>query len=68
MNAEEITELIILLKYFEDLFDDTLGDWHTEPLDLELNPSSKPFNCKYYPVTSIKKEKFRKDLERLVKI
>ena len=50
LNAEERTQLLMLIKYFEDLFDGTLGDWYTEPIDLELNKNSKPFNYKYYPV------------------
>ena len=50
MNAAERTQLISPLEDFEDLFDGTIGDWDTDPVDLELNPNSKPFNCKYYPV------------------
>ena len=34
MNAEEITQLLRLLDYFEGLFDVTLGDWDTDPVDL----------------------------------
>ena len=34
MNAEERTQLIRLLEYSKDLFDGTLGDWDTEPVDL----------------------------------
>ena len=59
-NNEEITQLIILLKYVDDLFGGTLGDWYTYPTDLELNPYSKPFNCKYYPVPIIKNDTFPK--------
>ena len=28
-NAEERTQILIILQYFEDLFDGTLGDWDT---------------------------------------
>ena len=66
LNAEERTLLLSLLEYFEDLFDGTLGDWDTEPIDLELNPYFKPFNSRYYPVPRINKETFRKELKRLV--
>ena len=38
MNAEERTQLLSLPEDFEDLFDGTLGDWDTEPADLEINP------------------------------
>ena len=47
LNAEEITQLLSLLEEFEDLFDGTLGDWSTEPVDLELKTVSKPFNGRY---------------------
>ena len=66
LNAEERTLLLSLLEEFKDLFDGTLGDWATEPVDLELNPDSTPFNSIYYPVPRINKEKFRKELKGLV--
>ena len=47
--------------------DGTLGDWATEPVDLEINPDSKPFNSRHYPFPRIK-ESFRKELKRLVEI
>ena len=34
LNAEERTFLLSLLEDFEDLFDGTLGNWATEPVDL----------------------------------
>ena len=68
INAEERTLLLNLLKDFEYLFDGTLGDWATEHVDLELNPDSKPFNSRYYPVPRINKETFRKELKLLVEI
>ena len=34
LNAEEITQLLRLIKYFEDLFDGNLGDWDTEPINM----------------------------------
>ena len=46
MNYEEKNQRIRLIKYFEDLFDGTIGDWYTEPIDLELNTYYKQFNCK----------------------
>ena len=68
MNAAERTLLLSLLGYFEDFFDGTLGNWATEPVDLELSPDPKPFNSRYYPVPRINKETFRKDIKRLVEI
>ena len=68
MNAEERTLLLSLLGDFDDLFDENLGYWVTEPVDLELNPYSKPFNSTYYPIPIINKEKFRKELKCIVEI
>ena len=50
------------------MFGGTLGDWETEPIDLELKPGYKPFNCKYYLVPGGKKYAFGKYPERLMKI
>ena len=50
------------------MFDGTLGDWDTDPVDLDLKPGSKPFNSKYYPFPRINKENFRKELRQLVGI
>ena len=45
-NTEEITQILRLLKYFEDLFGGNLGECYTEPVYLELNTDYKPFHCK----------------------
>ena len=50
------------------MFDGTLGDWDTDPIDLEIKPGYKPFNSKYYLVPIINKETFRKELKHLVEI
>ena len=68
MNAEERIQLLRLLGDFEDLFDGTLGDWDTDPVNMEINPGSKPFNSKYYPVPRLNKGAFCKELKLLAKI
>ena len=68
LNDEERTHLLRLLEEFEYLFDGTLGDWDTDPVELELKPGSKPCNSKYYLVPIINKDTFRKELKRLLKI
>ena len=50
------------------MFGGTLGYWDTDPVELELNPDSKPFHCKYYPVPKTNKDTFLKEIKRLVKI
>ena len=59
LKSEERTELLRLVRDFEDLFVCNLGDWDIYPVDLELNPYSKPFKFKYYPVPIIKKYTFQ---------
>ena len=68
MNAEERTQLLRLLKYFGGFFYGALGYWDIDPVNLDLNPGSKPFNSKYYPVPIINRVNFRKELECLLKI
>ena len=66
LNDEGRTLLLSFLEDFEEFFDVTLGDWDTEPVNLEPNPDSKPFNSRYYLVPRINKEIFRKEIKRLV--
>ena len=58
LDAKERTQLLRLLKDFDNLFDGNLGYWETAPYNLELNPYYKPFNSKYYLVPIINKETF----------
>ena len=46
LDAEEMPQLLMLLGYFKDFFGGTLGEWDTDPVDMELKPDSKPFNSK----------------------
>ena len=50
------------------MFDGTLGEWDTDPIDLELKPNFKSVNIKYYPVPRTNKETFRKELQFLVEV
>ena len=68
LNTEERTLLLRPLESFEDLFDGTLGNWATDPVNLELNTDYKPFNSIYHPVPIINKETFQKELNLLVEI
>ena len=68
MNAEERTQLLRLLQYVEYLFGGTVQDWDIDFVDLELNTNYKPFNFKYYPVPTINKGSFSKEIKRLAKI
>ena len=39
-----------LLTKYEFLFNVTIGNWKTKPVDIELHPGSKPYHPKPYPV------------------
>ena len=56
-----------VLTKFETLFDGTLGEWNTEPIDLELiDPDCKPFHARAYPVPQSQEAKLKAEIERLV--
>ena len=46
----EKQKLYKLLVKYEDLFDGTLGEWKTEPVDFELVDDAKPHSKRNYPV------------------
>ena len=68
LEAEERTQLISLLEYFEELFCGTLGECYKDPVNIGIDPGYKPFNSKYYTVPIINKYTVRKELKRLVEI
>ena len=67
LNNEWRNQLLSPLRYFEEFFDGTPGNWDTEPVFLELNPYYKIFHSRYSTVPIINKELFRKELKCLVK-
>src|SRR5688572_8924473 len=47
LNKEEQQKLFSLLQKFEHLFDRTVGNWKTEPVDIHLKkPDAKPYHAK----------------------
>ena len=68
LNDEEKIMLPSLLEDFEGFLNGNLVECDTEPVDLEINPYSRPFTSRYYPLPKINKETFLKDLKRLVEI
>ena len=53
---------------FEELFDETLGDWRTEPVSFKLKEGAKPDQGKPHPVPKIRKETTIKELNRLCEL
>ena len=67
LTSEEKEKLFHLLDKFEHLFDGTLGNWNTNPVDLELiDPNAKPYHAKPYPVPHSQEQKLRDEIQRLI--
>ena len=66
-QKERILLYNLLVKY-EELFDGSLGEWDTDPVDFELVDGAKPHSQRHYPVPHLYKQTFKKELERLVSI
>ena len=64
----EQQKLYELLKRYETIFDGSLGNWKTTPVDFELKEDAKPHSQRYFPVPHLYKETFKKELDRLVKL
>jgi hypothetical protein len=57
-----------LLKKYELLFDDTLGDWKTKLVSFQLKEGISPHHCQAFPVPKIHKDTIMKEVERLCKL
>ena len=68
LTAEQKQMLYQLLKKYESIFDGTLGDWQTEPVDFELKEGAEPHSQRHYPIPHVHKETFKKELRRLIKL
>jgi hypothetical protein len=56
-----------MLKKFANLFDGTLGNWKTDPVDLELKErNEKPNHAKPYPVPHSQEQQLKDEVQRLV--
>jgi hypothetical protein len=58
----------LLLKTYESLFDDTLGDWKTKPVSFQLKEGVSPYHGQAFPVPKIHKDTIMKEVERLCKL
>jgi hypothetical protein len=68
LSANKQKKLLQLLKKYESLFDDTLGDWKTKPVSFQLKEGVSPYHGQALPVPKILKETLIKEVERLVKM
>jgi len=67
LNTDEKQKLHKLLAKFSHLFDGTLGNWKTDPVELELkNKDEKPYHAKPYPVPHSQEQQLKDEVQRLV--
>jgi hypothetical protein len=65
LNDKERDLLYHLLIKYEDIFDGTLGEWRTSPVDFELTEGAQLHSQRHYPVPHLYKQTFKKELDRL---
>ena len=67
LNKEEKQKLLTLLQRYEQLFDEIVGTWNTDPVDLTLSdPNCKPYHAKPDPILFLPKEqKLKEEVKRL---
>ena len=68
LSKDRREEILNLLLQFEDLFDGTLGEFHTNLAHLDLKEGSVPKHHKPFPVAKIYEDTLKEELERLCKI
>jgi len=68
LTEAERQALLDLLTEYEDLFDGTLGDFDTEPVNLELKPDAQPVHSRPFPVPRVHEETLKKEVKRLCEI
>ena len=64
LSSDKKSMLYDLLTKYEFIFGGTIGTWKTKPVDIKLQPISKPYNSKPYPVTRAYGLVFCKEVER----
>ena len=68
LNTQQRESLYQLLIKYKDIFDGSLGEWRTEPVDFELKEGAEPHSQRHYPIPHVHKETFKKELKRLIKL
>eukprot|EP00957_Ditylum_brightwellii_P133760 10199382-Ditylum_brightwellii.AAC.1 len=60
---EEQHKMVLgLLKKYERLFQGKRGEWQGRPVTLRLNPGTKPYMAKTYPVPLPQHEQVKKEI------
>ena len=61
-------QLLDVIKKYDYLFDDALGNWNTEAVSFELKKGVKPYHGRAHPDPQAHKETLAKELNRLCKL
>ena len=59
LDSKQKIDLKSLLLKYEPLFDGSLGNWKTDPVDLQLKSGEMPFHLSPFPVPKIHKQTFK---------
>jgi hypothetical protein len=68
LSANQQKKSLKLLKKYESLFDNTLGDWKTKPVSFQLKERVSPYHGRAFPVLRIHNDTIMKKVERLCKL
>jgi hypothetical protein len=67
LNTDRQETLHKLLRKFANLFDGTLGNWKTDPVDLELkDKNEKTYHARSYPVLHTQEQLLKDEVQQLV--
>ena len=65
LDAAQRKKLLQLLRKYEYLFDGTLGDFNTPPVQLVLKEGVHPLNSRAFPVPHVHKKTLLKEILRM---
>jgi hypothetical protein len=68
LDRDQQQQLYALLSKYESLFDGTLGTWHDQPYNIELQEGAKPYHARPFPIPKVHEHTLKVELDRLVKI
>ena len=64
LDSLQQAKLLASLEKNDELFDDTLGDFQTDPVRFDLQLGTKPYNGRPFPVPRSRMDIFKKEVER----
>ena len=68
LDPKEKLKLLELLTEFENLVDETLGDWKTKPVSFELKEGSRPYHGRACPIPQKYNATVKTEVKRLCEI